>query len=193
VPRSAFVDRLRTIKAAGARTLPNRAVGVALDPRRRQWRRWPAPVALALGLLLAPALPRALERGTSPAGVAYASGGTSVEELDVLRAEQQRYSFWLTTSARGSGAYLAAVKVRIVDEAGTRVLDHTMDGPWLFANLPLGRFEVEAALLDERTGRLEIQRGTVGIHPGDHHRMVLQFSTGDDAGERGGSAPPGSR
>ena len=129
----------------------------------------------------------------SPAGVAYASGGTSVEELDVLRAEQQRYSFWLTTSARGSGAYLAAVKVRIVDEAGTRVLDHTMDGPWLFANLPLGRFEVEATLLDERTGRLEIQRGTVGIHPGDHHRMVLQFSTGDDAGERGGSAPPGSR
>ncbi|HET7526662.1 MAG TPA: hypothetical protein VFK10_12025, partial [Burkholderiaceae bacterium] len=84
---------------------------------------------------------------------------------------------------RGSGAHLAGVKVRIADESGKRVLEHTMDGPWLFADLPLGRFEVEAFVLDERTGRLEVQRGSVGIHAGDHHHMVFYFNTGDDVGE----------
>jgi len=161
-------------------------MGMAIDHRgryaARPVRRWRLLLAwLALCLAAPPAL--ALEQGTSPAGVAYASGGSTYEELDAMRSEQQRYSFWLTTAARGSGAYLAGVKVRIADETGKRVLEHTMDGPWLFANLPLGRFEVEAFVLDERTGRLEIQRGSVGIHAGDHHRMVLYFSTGDEVGE----------
>jgi len=161
-------------------------MGTASDRRRRcrarPARRWRWLLAwLALCLAAGPALP--IERGTSPAGVAYASGGSTYEELDAMRSEQQRYSFWLTTAARGSGAYLAGVKVRIADETGKRVLEHTMDGPWLFADLPLGRFEVEAFVLDERSGRLEIQRGTVGIHAGDHHRMVLYFSTGDEVGE----------
>jgi len=84
------------------------------------------------------------------------------------------------------------VKVRITEtDSGKRVLEHTMDGPWLFADLPLGRYEVEAILLDERTGRLEIQRGTTGIHAGDHHQMLLYFSTGDEVGE-GRSPLPGN-
>ena len=53
------------------------------------------------------------ERGTSATGVAYASGGASDEELEALRAERLKYSFWLTTAARRSGAYLARVRVRI--------------------------------------------------------------------------------
>jgi hypothetical protein len=132
---------------------------------------------------------QAIDRGTSGAGVVYVSGGTSHEELEALRAERLKYSFWLTTAARGSGAHLAGVKVRITEaDGGRRVLDHTLDGPWLFAALPLGRFEVEAILLDERTGRLEIQRGTTHIHPGDLHQMLLYFSTGDTVGD-----PPDAR
>jgi hypothetical protein len=124
------------------------------------------------------------ERGTSAAGVAYASGGAGDEELEALRAERLKYSFWLTTAARRSGAYLAGVRVRISEAEGSRrVLEHVMTGPWLFADLPLGRYEIEAILLDERTGRLEIQRGTTNIHPGDHHQMLLYFSTGDEVAE----------
>ena len=142
-----------------------------------------------LGLWLIASLAHGIERGTSATGVAYASGGASQEELEVLRAERLKYSFWLTTAARRSGAYLAGVRVRISDaEGGKRVLEHVMDGPWLFADLPLGRYEVEAILLDERTGRLEIQRGTTAIHAGDHHQMLLYFSTGDEVGEE--RAPP---
>jgi hypothetical protein len=132
------------------------------------------------------------ERGTSAAGVAYASGGASDEELEALRADRLKYSFWLTTAARRSGAHLAGVRVRISEaEGGQRVLEHVMAGPWLFADLPLGRYEVEAILLDERTGRLEIQRGTTHIHPGDRHQMVLYFSTGDEVADDR-SAPPGT-
>jgi hypothetical protein len=136
-----------------------------------------------LGLCLTVPVALAIDRGTTPAGVEYASGGSTYEELDAMRVERQRYSFWLTTAVRGSGAYLAGVKVRIADDAGRRVLDHTMDGPWLFADLPLGHFEVEAFVLDERLGRLDVERGSVTIHAGDHHRMVLYFSTGDDVSE----------
>jgi len=146
--------------------------------------------AAVLGLGLMASLAQAIERGTSATGVAYASGGTSHEELDVLRAERPNYSFWLTTAARRSGAHLAGVRVRITEaDGGMRVLEHVMDGPWLFADLPLGRYEVEAILLDERTGRLEIQRGTTAIHAGDHHQMLLYFSTGDEVGD--GAAPSG--
>jgi hypothetical protein len=124
------------------------------------------------------------ERGTSATGVAYASGGASDEELEALRGERLKYSFWLTTAARRSGAYLAGVRVRITEaDGGQRVLEHVMSGPWLFADLPLGRYEVEAILLDERTGRLEIQRGMTTIHAGDHHQMLLYFSTGDEVAD----------
>jgi len=141
-----------------------------------------------LGLWLIANLAQGIERGTSVSGVAYASGGASHEELELLRAERLRYSLWLTTAARRSGAYLAGARVRITEaDGGKRVLEHVMDGPWLFADLPLGRYEVEAILLDERTGRLEIQRGTTAIHAGDHHQMLLYFSTGDEVGE--GRAP----
>jgi hypothetical protein len=76
------------------------------------------------------------------------------------------------------------VRVRIREaDGGMRVLEHVMDGPWLFADLPLGRYEIEAILLDERLGRLEIQRSSTTIHSGDHHQMLLYFSTGDEVGE----------
>jgi len=143
-----------------------------------------------LGSWLAAQLAFAIDRGTSAAGVVFASGGSSHEEQEALRADRLHYSFWLTTAARGSGAYLADVRVRINEaDGGQRVLEHVMDGPWLFADLPLGRYEVEAILLDQRTGRLEIQRGSTQIHAGDHHRMVLYFSTGDEVGEEPARPP----
>lgn len=162
----------------------------ASRPTRLWWHAGAALRAAVLGLWLPAQLAFGIERGASAAGVAFASGGSSHEEQEVLHADRLHYSFWLTTAARGSGAYLANVRVRINEvEGGKRVLEHVMDGPWLFADLPLGRYEVEAILLDERTGRLEIQRSTTQIHAGDHHQMVLYFSTGDDVGEDRARSP----
>ena len=137
-----------------------------------------------LALVLVLPLAGATQRGTSPGGLAYVSGGANDEELAALRADRQGYSFELTTAARGSGAFLADVTVRITEAgSGKLVLEHTMDGPLLFVALPAGRYAVEATLPVGRGGRPETQRTTASIGAADHHRAVLYFDTGDKVGE----------
>jgi hypothetical protein len=122
----------------------------------------------------------AVERGTTNTGVAYVSGGVGQSELAALTEEKNSYSFWLTTAAKGSGSYLAAVRVRIV-KADTRqpVLEHTMDGPWLFAALPIGRYEVEASYSETPGGSTQSLKQATTIHRGDHHQMMMYFDTKD--------------
>ena len=76
-------------------------------------------------------------------------------------------------------------------ETGLLVLEHRMDGPWLFAKLPVGRYEIEATLQDLALGRIEIERGSTTIHANDRHQMLLYFDTGEAIGERApGQRPP---
>lgn len=149
-----------------------------------------ALLGTALTLLCATAA--ALHSGTSPTGVAYVSGGVGHDEQQALQARRADHSFWLTTAVRRTGAHLSGVLVRIREaDSGLLVLDHRMDGPWLFAKLPVGRYEIEATLQDLRLGRIEVQRGTTTIHPGDRHQLLLYFDTGEAIGEREpGSVPP---
>ncbi len=149
------------------------------------------PLLLAAALLAA--MPSfALQRGTSATGVAYASGGVGEDEQSALLAQRRDYSFWLTTAVRKTGAHLAGVQVRIREaETGLLVLDTRMDGPWLFAKLPLGRYEIEATRQDLALGRIEVQRGSTTIHPNDRHQLLLYFDTGEAIGEREpGTTPP---
>lgn len=139
-----------------------------------------AVLLLGQGLLAAPAA--AMQRGESPAGVAWVSGGVGLDEIERLQAERPNFSFWLITAALRSGAYLADVRVRIVELESRRVvLERVLDGPWLFANLPVGRYEVEAVHQPPGRARLEIQRGTTQIHPNDRHQMVLYFADPENA------------
>jgi hypothetical protein len=125
----------------------------------------------------------AIERGATSTGIAYVSGGVGHSELTALYEEKKRYSFWLTTAAKRSGSYLAAVQVRILN-ARTRqpVLEHTMDGPWLFVALPVGRYDVEASYYQIGKGPVQTQKQITTIHPGDNHQMVLYFDTDDQLG-----------
>lgn len=147
---------------------------------------------LSGALALAAGTATALQRGSSAAGVPYVSGGVGQDEQQELHARRRDYSFWLTVAVRRSGAHLAGVLVRIREaDSGRLLLEHRMDGPWLFAQLPVGRYEVEATLQNLALGRIEVQRGSTAIHPGDHHQMLLYFETGEAIGEREpGSAPP---
>lgn len=129
-----------------------------------------------------PMVAQALQVGTTPSGLHYASGGIGQAERQALQAQRQDYSFWLTTAARRSGAYLANVEVRIVDaDSGRLVLQHTMDGPWLFVALTPGRYEVRA--LYQGKDQAQTQRGATQIHAGDHHEMMLYFSDDAEVGE----------
>jgi hypothetical protein len=130
----------------------------------------------------------AIERGTTNTGISFVSGGVDQSELTALNEEKKNFSFWLTTATKGSGAYLAAVRVRIIN-ASTRqpVLEHTMDGPWLFAALPLGHYNVEARYTEPTGQLIQTIRKSTTIHQGDHHQMMMYFDTKDTVGKDGES------
>jgi hypothetical protein len=130
----------------------------------------------------------AIERGTTKTGISFVSGGVDQSELMLLNEEKKKFSFWLTTATKGSGAYLATVRVRIIN-ASTRqsVLEHTMDGPWLFATLPLGRFDVEASYTEAIGQPVQVVKKSTTIHQGDHHQMMMYFDTKDTVGKDGES------
>jgi hypothetical protein len=143
------------------------------------------PAQALLALTLATWFPTALaiDRGVSPAGIAYASGGVGHSELQELHAERGRYSFWLTTAALRSGAHLADVDVRITPLRGAApVLELRMGGPWLFAALPPGRYSIEAAYRATAEQPLQVRRAGATIQGGDRRQMVLYFDTGDEVG-----------
>jgi hypothetical protein len=131
---------------------------------------------LALALLLAAfaAGAGAIQSGRTPQGLTYASGGVTHEDLQALHASRGAFSLWVVTAATKTGAHLADVQLTIRDSAGRVVLDERMEGPWLFVDLPLGRYEVQARL----DGRDQKRRTT--IHRGDRHQLFFYFDTGDD-------------
>jgi hypothetical protein len=132
---------------------------------------------LALALAVAPDA-WGTQRGKAPTGFEYVSGGVSHSELVALHADEAKYSFWLTTAALDSGAHLAGVRVRIVDaKTHQTVLEHTMDGPWLFADLPLGRYEIDATYRAAGANADQQRKIVTTIHAGDHHQGVLYFDS----------------
>lgn len=100
---------------------------------------------LSVAVLLASGAAAALERGRTADGVAFVTGGVGFAERDELAAVRNDYSLRLVTAARGSGAYLAEVKVRIADDRGRVVFDRALDGPELLIDLPPGRYALEAS------------------------------------------------
>jgi hypothetical protein len=115
----------------------------------------------------------ATQAGKTAQGLAYLSGGVSLDERAVLQAQGSGYSLWVVTAAMKSGAYLSKVHVTIRDAKQIAVFDGQLDGPWLFVDLPLGRYEVQAVFNGATHKRVTT------IHPGDHHQALFYFTAGD--------------
>lgn len=154
--------------------------------------------AVALGLLLFASLDLAqpAEPAVTESGVAYVSGGIGQSEQASLLAEKGRYSLWLTTAASGSGAYLSNADVRVVDmKTRKTVLEHTMQGPWLFIALPPGRYEVQARYRDTDNEAVQTvtRATTIGVHA--RRQVIMYFKIRDPNGgageERSGLHPYG--
>jgi hypothetical protein len=134
-----------------------------------------ASAALAAAVLaLVASTAMAVTAGQTALGSPFVSGGIGESEIAALDAQRDKYSLWVITAARVSGAYLADVRIRISDAKKTPVLEHTMAGPWLLVELPVGRYDVEASY-----GGQAFSRATT-IHPGDHHQMVFHFDVAAD-------------
>jgi len=82
--------------------------------------------------------------GTSAQGHPFVSGGISEGGREALQERMGGADLWIVTAARGTGAYLADVRVAVTDNNGTRVIDTKLDGPWLIAELDPGRYTVTA-------------------------------------------------
>lgn len=117
-------------------------------------------------------------RGQSEKGLAFLSGGVSISDRTTMYAERGKYSLWVATVAKGSGAYLTDAHLRIVTVKGQAVvLDRIMDGPWLFAALPPGRYDVSATMKPEGPGEAQTLTTRVNIARSGQRQAVLRFTS----------------
>jgi hypothetical protein len=80
---------------------------------------------------------------------AYISGGIGEEERALLEASREYFNLRLAFAVRGSGEYLAAVRVAIADDSGAGLLETQADGPLFYARLAPGTYVVTAAYGDD--------------------------------------------
>ena len=130
--------------------------------------RFVIPLAAAVTLLAAFSVARA-DVGRTPEGVWYSVGGIGEEESTRLAIDSASHPFSLRVAARGSGAFLADVDLRITDSGNRRVFEHHLDGPWLLIDLPPGRYEV----VGEHEG--EVSRLDVVVPAHGRRSAVMYF------------------
>lgn len=149
-----------------------------MEPKNRA-RRACAAAALAGALaLLTPAAHAQVSRGVTAQGVAYVDGGVGRAEIEELYGERSRYGLWVVMAARGSGAHLTDVHVRILDRSGRVAFERDLQGPWLLVDLPPGRYEVHAVFGSQ------MRSSVATLQPGGRRQVVFYFDVADDV-------PPG--
>lgn len=72
------------------------------------------------------------------------SGGIGDDELQTMQAEAKNYNLQLLFAEKTSGAYLSGVRLSLQNAAGKTVATADGAGPWFFARLPAGRYQVIA-------------------------------------------------
>lgn len=111
------------------------------------------------------------------------SGGIGESERNAMLEQKSRYNLWVRTAAKRSGAYLSDVRIRILELPGKKsVLEHTMDGPWLFAPLAPGRYEIEASYRDNPDGPEQKLRQTTTLRVGGHQEVIFYFDSTETTG-----------
>ncbi|MEA1051925.1 hypothetical protein U5801_19245 [Lamprobacter modestohalophilus] len=80
---------------------------------------------------------------TNEAGIRHISGGVGESERTQLNAMANEFNLHLMFATQGSGEYLSAVQVNVLDTKGSPVLTAVSKGPWFYAQLPAGEYQVE--------------------------------------------------
>ena len=76
--------------------------------------------------------------------VSYVSGGVGGDSAQAMQQIKSGYNLRLLFAVQGSGDFLANVRVKLVDQKGNTVLDAVSDGPYFFAKVRPGRYQVVA-------------------------------------------------
>jgi len=117
--------------------------------------------ALWLALPAGASLAGAFERGVTADGWPYVVGGFGLDERQELEQARRDFRLRVTTAARGSGAYVSGVRLRIADASGRGVFDREVAGPWLLIDLPPGSYSLRASLQGE-TAEQQVTLGVAG-------------------------------
>ncbi len=89
----------------------------------------------------------------SDRGIRHVSGGVGEGERAQLDALSDQFNLRLLFAMQGSGEYLSAVRVTILDARGGTVLTAESKGPWFFAQLAPGDYTVEASVPEAQPQR----------------------------------------
>jgi len=107
----------------------------------------------------------------TPGGIEYVSGGVGQSRSTTMESMRKDYNFRLTFARPKTGAYLADVKLNVVDVNSNKpVIEGLSVGPMFFANLPAGKYAVTA----ESEGVAQTKRTTVA--EGRPRGMVFYFA-----------------
>lgn len=117
-------------------------------------------------------------RGRSDGGVSFVSGGVTVDDRKAIRAERASYNLWIATVAKRSGAYLSDIRLNVT-RAGdkTPVLARTMDGPWLLASLPAGRYDIVATMPGDSGNKEQTIKQQVQLGKSGERQAMLRFDS----------------
>lgn len=135
-------------------------------------------LAIALSAFAGLALPPAVGAEESFAafevqeqnGVSYISGGVGLDEREAMNAMAGQYNLRISVATKGEGKYLSDAKVTVQDRQGNVVLEDMANGPWFWANLPPGTYEVTA----EIDGKAQTRTVTIGKN--DAARLDLYWN-----------------
>jgi hypothetical protein len=95
-------------------------------------------------LAVAAALPSPAVEVRRDGDVQWVSGGVGADEREEMVLALPDHNLKVLTAAEGSGAFLAAVQVTVRAADGRTLFAASLDGPWLFARLPPGRYALVA-------------------------------------------------
>lgn len=95
-------------------------------------------------LLAAPVLSwsQALPDVRTLGAISYVSGGIGLDEVAYMRSISQEYNLRLSFAISGSGEYASDVAVDIKGSTGQVLMSVKSEGPFFFAKLPAGSYEI---------------------------------------------------
>jgi len=106
-------------------------------------------------------------------GIRYVSGGVGEGERTELNALSNQFNLRLLFAMQGSGEYLSAVRVNILNARGETVLIAELKGPWFFAQLTSGDYTVEASVPGQ--AQQQPQRQTAHIESSGQSRLDFRW------------------
>lgn len=114
------------------------------------------------GVASAADLPTVHHDGSVP----YLSGGIGIDESSAMKSVEKQWPLSMEfAEQQGSHAeYVAGVDVVVRDASGRTALQATTDGPFMMAQLPPGRYTIEASLDGTTKRKLVTIKGGAPAH-----------------------------